>query len=469
MNTTVHNDIADRRAEEIKSRVYGAANPTAAGKSYYISADGDDSNDGLTPGTAVSTIRALEKLRPEPGSTVRFRRGDIWRGGFTAAPGVRYTSYGEGDKPVICGSPYDGARDGGWTEVFPDVWRYDLALNDDCGGIVFDGGRYHGYKRVVSWESGSPVDNVSREPFRGYFDLTEDLSFWHDLGRENIHSDGGGFVYLRSELGDPSKRFGRIEFLTRKHGITIGGDGVTVDGLCVMYCGAHGIAAGTVKGLTVRNSVVGWIGGGIQYYGSGRPVRFGNGIEIYGGCEDYTVENCHVFQCYDAGVTFQYSSGGDSDVYIDRVALKDNLIEDCVYSVEYFLGKPDTADADRQMRNITISGSVMRRAGYGWGIQRPDKLTPAHIKSWDHQNRLTGSFEIRDNIFDLSRHMMLHISAEREEWLPSLEGNTYIQFDGADFGRIGAGPTSMTGYGRRISCGIDTGKETFIVLRSPAA
>ena len=32
-----------------------------------------------------------------------------------------------------------------------------------------------------------------------------------------------------------------------------------------MYCGAHGIAAGTVNGLHVRNSVFGWIGGGLNF------------------------------------------------------------------------------------------------------------------------------------------------------------------------------------------------------------
>ena len=459
MNRREYEETAGNRARELKESVYGARPKLPDGPKYYISGSGDDSNSGRSPDSPWRTLSALDNRVIAPGSSVLFRCGDIWRGSFRAAPGVTYSSYGDGDKPALYGSPFDGAKEGGWTEVFPDVWRYSEKLLDDCGGIVFDGGKYHGYKRVVNWEKGIPEDNISREPFRGYFDLTEDLSFWHDLGREKIRNGEGGYVYLRSELGDPAERFGEIEFLPRVHGISVGGDNVTIDGIKIMYCGAHGIAAGTVKGLTVRDSVLGWIGGGLQYYRDGRPVRFGNGIEIYGGCMDYTIENCHVFQCYDAGLTFQYSSGGDEPIYMDGVVFRNNLIEDCVYSVEYFLGKPADGRADRQMKNILIGGCVMRRAGYGWGIQRPDKTTPAHIKSWDHYNRLTGSFFIRDNVFDLSRHMMIHISAEKNEWLPVLEGNTYIQTRGADFGRAGVYPTEMTAYGEDVKCGIDTDKE----------
>ncbi len=439
-------EIEEKAARLRKEIDEAPSAPPAGGQTYYIRADGDDSADGTTPASAWKTADAPEKRGVRAGSAVLFRRGDIFRGGFLALPGVRYSSYGEGEKPVIAASPFDGAKTGSWTEVCPSVWRFSEKMKDDCGGIVFDGGAAHGLKKVVNRESGEPLDSVTREPFRGYFDLNGDLSFWHDLGGEAIRSEDGGYVYLRSETGDPARRFREIEFLPRVHGIRIGGDNVTIDGLAVMYCGAHGIAAGTVKGLTVRNSVFGWIGGGLQYYKNGRPVRFGNGVEIYGGCIDYTVERCRVFQCYDAGLTFQYSSGGADPILMDGVIFRENLIEDCVYSIEYFLGKPDGDGVNRVMRNIELSGNIMRRAGYGWGIQRPDKMTPAHIKSWDHFNRTDGEFRIEHNVFDRARHMMLHVSAGREEWLPIIRNNTYIQYGGADLGRIGPLPTSMTAF-----------------------
>ena len=434
------------RAEELAREIYAARDPVRSGPAVYLSADGDDGCDGRTPQTAWKTLGALKKASLAPGSSVLFRRGDIWRGSIEARAGVTYGAYGTGEKPRLYGSPFDGAKTGSWTEVCPRVWRFSEKMEDDCGGIVFDGGPLHGRKVTVSTDGPHPVDTVTREPFRGFFDLTGDLSFWHDLGKDAVHRDGGGYLYLRSETGNPSERFGEIEFLPRVHGISVHCDDVTVDNLCLMYYGAHGIAAGTVAGLHVSGAVFGWIGGGLQYVRDGRPVRFGNGVEIYGGCRDYRVERCHVFQCYDAGLTFQFSSGGQEDILMDGVTFRDCLIEDCSYSVEYFLGKADRAEADRQMKNIRIAGCVMRRAGYGWGVQRPDRQTPAHLKAWDHFNRLKGDFAVEDNIFDRGRHMMLHVAAAKENWLPVFRNNLFVQYPGADLGRVGPIPTVMLPY-----------------------
>ena len=447
MELTVREAEAVRaRADELRREIDAAEDPVRSGPAVYLSADGDDGCDGRTPDTAWKNLDRLKKASIAPGTSVLFRRGDIWRGSVEAQASVTYGAYGSGEKPRLYGSPFDGAKTGSWTEVCPHVWRYSEKMEDDCGGIVFDGGPLHGRKVTVSTDGPVPVDTVTREPFRGYFDLTGDLSFWHDLGKDAIRREGGGTLYLRSETGNPAERFGEIEFMPRVHGISVHCDNVTVDNLCLMYYGAHGIAAGTVNGLHVTNTVLGWIGGGLQYVRNGRPVRFGNGVEIYGGCRDYRVERCHVFQCYDAGLTFQYSSGGGEDILMDGVTFRDCLIEDCSYSVEYFLGKADRGDADRQMKNILISGCVMRGAGCGWGVQRPDRLTPAHLKAWDHFNRRTGEFVAENNIFDRSRHMMLHVAAEREEWLPLFRNNLFVQYPGADLGRIGPIPTAMLPY-----------------------
>ena len=104
---------------------------------------------------------------------------------------------------------------------------------------------------------------------------------------------------------------------------------------------------------------------------------------------------------------------------------------------------------------------IMRRAGYGWGIQRLDKMTPAHIKSWDHFNQMDGEFRIEHNYFDRARHMMLHVSAGQAEWLPAFRNNTYIQYSGADLGRIGPLPTSMTAFSGNIVLPACMKDETF--------
>ena len=430
-------------SEELRRSILSTSHEPAPGKKlFYISPSGNDENDGLSPKSAWRTPGALASHRIPSGSEVLFERGGIWRGKFRAEPGVTYSSYGSGEKPRIYGSELDGAVTGHWREVAPDIWRYSRKLSGDCGGIVFDGGRKHAVKITQSFENGDPVDFVTKKPFSGFEDLTEDLTFFHDLGRERVSNDEGGRIYLCSKEGDPAERFSEIEFLTRGNIITVGGDGVTIDDLCIMYGGSHGIGSGTVRDLTVRNCVIGWIGGSLQFYRNGRPTRFGNGVEIYGGCENYTVEHNLISQIYDAGATHQLSTGGDNSCEMSRVRYLDNLIEYCTYSIEYFLGAANDPKAVRKMSDILIRDNILRYAGFGWGDQRPDKSAASHIKGWDSRNE-AQDFRIEDNSLIFSRYMLLHCGFGDESWAPVVRGNTFLQYDDRELGRFGVAPTGL--------------------------
>ena len=120
-----------------------------------------------------------------------------------------------------------------------------------------------------------------------------------------------------------------------------------------------------------------------------------------------------------------------------NVLYSNNLIEDCVYSIEYFLGREDTIQS-HYMDGILISNNLMRRAGYGWGQQRPDKETPAHIKSWSHHTNRASNFLVANNVFDRSTHDLLNIAAASSESMPTLSANTYIQHRGASAGAWGS-------------------------------
>ncbi len=70
-----------------------------SGTAYYVSNDGDDNNDGKSPQTAWKTLNKVTAASVVEGDGVLFKRGDLFRGTFTAMPGVSYGAYGEGDKP----------------------------------------------------------------------------------------------------------------------------------------------------------------------------------------------------------------------------------------------------------------------------------------------------------------------------------------------------------------------------------
>ena len=239
-----------------------------------------------------------------------------------------------------------------------------------------------------------------------------------------------------------------IEALTRRAAFTVGSHrDITIDNLCLRYVGLHAITAGgaCVSGLKVTNCEIGWIGGSIQHYlgtdpnfkegGRGSVTRFGNGVEIYGGCDGYEVKNCYIYEVYDAGATHQVTTSGKAYA-MKNITYEGNLFERCVYGIEYFLEIVGGGE-ESYMSDVSMRGNIFDGTGYGWGQQRHNKHTPAHIKGWSYENP-ARSFSIADNIFGGSAYRMLHLVAEKEESLPEMQKNIYIQTVGGMLGQYGA-------------------------------
>lgn len=412
---------------------------------YYLSARGDDENDGKSPKTAWKTIARLSEEDIKPGSYVCFKRGDVFRGTFAAKEGVTYTAYGEGEKPKIYASPFNCAENGQWEEVAPNIWRYSIAFKEDVGAIFMNAGEEHGLKIILDYTADGAIESVARTKWKDYTSLDEELEFWHDLNGPNRINNLGGYVYLYCSKGNPSEVWNQIEFNPRVNIISIIGiNNVTLDNLCLMYTGAHAVSIGDAKNVTISNCEVGFIGGSIQFYSNGKPTRYGNGIQVYGACEGYYIDHCWVYECYDAGITHQYSKGGTDDCVEKDVYYTNNLLERNVYNIEYFMGRGEVGTEIRYHENIVIKNNILLDAGYGWGKQRPGKDAVAHIKGWDSANALRGDFIIENNIMLRSTYMMVHISASKEEHLPTYFNNNIIaQNRGGDWGRYSITPTTL--------------------------
>ena len=427
--------LIDRRAERMMRRVQNSKDKLhPAGRIYYVAQSGDDANDGLSPERALRTIAKVNSLELNPSDGVLFRRGDMWRGKINTRKGVTYAAYGEGEKPRIYGSPYDAAVVGEWIETAtPNVYMYSEELSDDVGTLVFNHGESNAIKILKVYHTDGTTTNVyTGELFAGGCDLRRDLDFFHDYRDEKR-------LYLCSMEGNPSERFESIELLTRGN-IINATDNVHIDNLCLMYGGSHGIGSGTTKSLRVTNCEIGWIGGSMLMPAppkGGRDARYGNGVEIYGGCGEFVVDNCYIYQCYDAGITNQNQDNvSDSSRTMRNVMFTNNLVEHCEMSIEYYLGA-QMKPTESIIENFLIEGNILRLAGYGWGDQHPEPAWGAHLKSWWlHQNK-AYNFIIRNNIFDRSDANLVNVVAGDAEWLPEMEGNIYVQYLGADGGRIG--------------------------------
>ena len=452
--------LFDMRREEI---LHTEDTLTVSGTAYYVSLDGDDANDGKTEKTAWRTLQRVTDAPLLAGDGVFFRRGDLFRGTLLAREGVTYAAFGKGEKPRI----YTGERDLAdpllWERVCasPAIWRLTLPITD-CGTLVFDGGERHARKLIPSYRDGCFVCRKEEDkPFLMENEMTSNLDIFHhyDAHLTEDPSRGESFpvpkmfvgcvgtLYLRCDEGNPGEVFSSIEAVPWAVAITVRDRAnVHVDNLCIRYAMFGVAAAGeSVRDLTVTNCEIGWIGGNIQSYlgddpnypegGRGSVTRYGNGIEVYGGCDGFAVENCYIYECYDAGATHQVSTFG-RHFEQKNILYRNNLIDSCVYGIEYFLEK-NGGDTTSFIENCLIEGNLICRTGYGWGQQRHNKHTPAAIKGWSYENT-ARRFEVRDNVFDRSAYRLLHLVAREEESCPFLLGNTYAQDRGATLGQYGA-------------------------------
>ena len=437
----------------------------------YLSPTGDDAADGLTPQTAWRTIERLNRETLEAGAFVLFERGGLFRGGVKTCAGVTYTAYGTGPKPCVTPSPMDGADPAKWEKTdAEDVWRCQIGT-DDVGTLVFDGGSAHAIKIVPVYnKDGTFSQQYGGKPFnKGYADLAGDLHFWHDYSAKTKfrpHAKGSGYLYLKTKE-NPGSRFKSIEFCVRRYGFAIAhNNGVTVDNISVMYVGAHGVGAGAMKNLKVTNCTFAWIGGSIQaenLFGRNAPVRYGNAVEIWGGFENFTVDNCYIRDVYDAALTHQFGMSnwkGGEPVLMKNVRYSRNVIERCNYSIEFFLsGIKDGATNPSRMENVLFDRNLMRDAATGYCRQRPDLGPGAHIKSWRYtggsdRNRAAG-FVISDNVLSGSRDMLIEVSSglfnpDGSDSMPLMRGNVFIGEKGQRFGVLNQGKAAELKYDENI-------------------
>ncbi len=94
---------------------------------YYVSNNGDDSNIGTSPQLAWKTLDKVNFHNFNPGDSILFKRGDMWRGQLFPYSGdsisnIYYGAYGVGDKPMILGS-VNLSNPSVWKNIGGNIWR----------------------------------------------------------------------------------------------------------------------------------------------------------------------------------------------------------------------------------------------------------------------------------------------------------------------------------------------------------
>lgn len=427
------------------------------GTIYYVSGNGDDTADGTTPQTAWQTLSKLQTELSntiQSGDAVLFRRGDVFRGNIRITKDdILLGSYGDASqpKPEINVSPYNGAVEGTWVEVEPNIWQYSEKINADVGVIWF----FHNNDSLThqhewshySYEFGQKISfdtSVDESNLELSSILQNDLEFYH-AGKAYSGVQTGEYVYVYSPI-NPQIRFDSIEFAIGANAI-YGRTNLTVDNLKIVFTGIHGVGTGSVANLTVTNCEFGYIGGARQNQNN---VRFGNAIEIYGQVTEtngYAVENGfvannnYIYEVYDAGITFQYTATQTS-TFMEKATITNNVVEKCNYSIEYWNVSQSTTQHKQEsyINAFTIENNMFHYSGYGVSQTCPDKGQSAHIKTWvhdaDYENKVIGSFTIKNNIFYTSAEQMLAIYACEESSMPVFINNAFYNSESVPLGYV---------------------------------
>lgn len=340
---------------------------------YYVAADGLDTNDGLSPETPWKTIEKVNAA-VKTSDTVKFRRGDTFYGRIESPNGLKnyegefyerdshkkftapevptlYTTYGEGKKPVI--SQFKIAKKGVWEKVSENIWSLDFS-----DGSKFDGSPDNTNGNVGFIKADGKIFG------RKFFALDKLSEQWDFFTSEEDNVT----LYVYSEK-NPDEMAETIMFTFHASCFMLS-TGIEVDSLVFTGCGAN-CMVGVSRAAYIHDCEFHEIGGSrLDNYADG-TVRFGNGIEGWGYCRNITVENCLFSEIYDVAMTLQ----GPAVEAWENVHFIGNTVWNCTQALEIWAGNtPFDYEEPEGIVNCSFVNNICLDCGYGWAYEvRPDK------------------------------------------------------------------------------------------------
>ncbi len=193
-----------------------------AQNNYYISNSGNDGATGLSPGKAWQTIQKLKSVNLNPGDSVFFERGNVWRTPLdatlslsddgTLSKYIYYGAYGTGERPRILGSITSNK----WTNEGNNIWSTNDNIPQNPYSLT--------YTCQIFFELNN--DSIA---WGEYKNNINDISIKYEWGYEN------GKVYVYS-TSDPSTAFKSIEMPQEQNLCNTGGrDYIHIDQIEFAY------------------------------------------------------------------------------------------------------------------------------------------------------------------------------------------------------------------------------------------
>ncbi len=402
---------------------------------YYVSNQGLDTNDGLSPETAWQTIPKVNESM-KGGDVVKFRCGDTFYGQIIPKPGesldkmTTITSYGEGKKPII--SQYKIINSDAWEKVSDGIYRVDL----------MDVSKYTGNIYNIDNNTGFILVSGKVQPFKkaALGELCDQWDFYND--KEDGH------LYVKSDK-NPAEYSDDIRVACRIAAIPFR-NYMKLEGLFITGTGAHG-TNGCTLGAHIKDCDYHNIGGS-ELPGYPRPnTRYGNGVECWTGCHDVLIEGCTFSGIYDVAFTMQGPAKGQS---WENVVVRNCRMFDNTQSFEIWVKDGEEGTG---FKNCRFENNVCINAGYSWGyISRPDPQKSCHLLMYG-LNAPIFDITITGNLFCGSRPSMIYSGGpQRVPEGYKIIGNTFVCDKGEDLAhRSGCSDEVYDKFYKRIeSCNI---------------
>ena len=431
---------------------------TYTGTAYYVSPNGNDDNDGLSPETAWKSPEHVVWGDVQEGDAVFFERGGIYRlteNCIRLISNVTYSAYGEGAKPVLTIAQENSAQPEYWElwqegENGEKIWRYHQALSD-VGGIVLDDTAYA--KRVLEWPTPDgwlAVDVLPMDPVNGLCapedpctnisiksageyrsvaeQLTEDLTYLSrvDLTGFSYPMDfyqnyRTGDLYLRCDAGNPGDCFDDIEIMSiqiSSHGDIYGNlldgyhaDGYVLDNLSLKYYLSNALSSNLdrSKGAVIQNCTIEWGGNSLFQCESAEPANnlslIGDGI--YCVANHVTIRNNYMRH---SGNACTFENTGLPAVNLGTYLVEGNLIENCGQGLRTYFIDPTFENA---FDALILRDNIILDTGNG--LNNACAEMPAAIDLGTDGVQFAKQFEVSDNvllgstmaIFRISQHSSL--------------------------------------------------------------
>jgi len=213
---------------------------------YFVANSGNDSNNGLSIGTAWKTISKVNSMVFAPGDTIGFKCSDTWRENLIipssgiAGNYISVGSYSTGAKPQILGSTLVTS----WTNTGGNIW-IGASIVTDPYALSYKGNIYFiELNNSVTW---GRVKKANTAACVAEYDWT-----W-----------SSNRIYIYSPT-DPNLRYSGVEVSQRVYGINLNQKQyLTFNNLEIAYTGSYGIgesAETNLTGLTITNCLIHHIG-----------------------------------------------------------------------------------------------------------------------------------------------------------------------------------------------------------------